>query len=320
MLSFFNMIQSAFNYVNLNVVLKNRVYTVLAAIGNFYLLYVAFKFYVNGYWLRGTLFILAFLLILYFSYLNLLYYFTKDKKSKFDISPWIEKKLHIQAKDPMDDDKLKQFAGPGYVQTNGIFRNEDFLPATVTHSKSQQQNIQEVAHTLVQMKYLKLDYGGLNDKEIEEKIHQSGKSVSALSTPVALPYFELVKKGNSLVISGGVNQIQRQELGTIKDVGLLTATEAQKRYHLYLATAVITGGPKKDLGRMGVITQDCPFTLNVQVAYRKREVPLNSSSLATDFTDEQTPLTRHQHEELSNNEDFSSQKALQKHWRTKKYH
>ncbi|MDO4455410.1 MAG: hypothetical protein Q4B66_01670, partial [Ligilactobacillus agilis] len=89
MVSILSMINSYLSYINLNVKIKNQVYTTLATIGNFYLLYVSYRFFVNGFIVRGLLFILAFLLIAYFAYLNILYYFTKDKKSRYDISPWI---------------------------------------------------------------------------------------------------------------------------------------------------------------------------------------------------------------------------------------
>ena len=128
MFTLFDMIRSSLSYVNLSTVLKNRIYTILAGIGNFYLLYVAFRFFQNGFWGRGTLFILAFLVILYFTYLNILYYFTKAKKSKYDISPWIEKVLHIQSKDPMTvaEEERKEMA-PGYVQTTESLRMKIFF-------------------------------------------------------------------------------------------------------------------------------------------------------------------------------------------------
>lgn len=271
MFTFFDMIKASLNYVNLSTVLKNRIYTVLTAIGNFYLLYVAIKFYINGYFMRGSLFLLAFIAILYFTYLNLIYYFTKDKTSKIDVSPWIEKKFHLQGQDPMSAaEKERKELMPGYVQTNGIFENEEFLPATIVHTAAQQQNIQEVARELSRMGYLKLDYGGASEEEIFKKVQETNQSQPALIAPVALPYFELVKQKNGLVIYGGVNQIERKELATVREVGLLSAKEAIKKYQLYLATAVITGGPAKMMGRSGLLEKNAPFTLDVKIAYRKR--------------------------------------------------
>ena len=323
MFTLFDMIRSSLSYVNLSTVLKNRIYTILAGIGNFYLLYVAFRFFQNGFWGRGTLFILAFLVILYFTYLNILYYFTKEKKSKYDISPWIEKILHIQSKDPMTaaEEERKEMA-PGYVQTNGIFKNEDFLPATVVHTMEQRDNIQQIAAELIRMDYMKADYQGLSEEEIAEKIQTTGKSVPALSAPVALPYFELVRKGNSLIVYGGLNQIDRKEVATVKEVGLLTAREAVKRYQLYLATAVITGGPEKITGRTGLIEKDTPYGIQVQVAYRERTAESTTSQrqstvASTSLTPEH--LTRSQHEMFDEFGPRQSTQAPQKHWRSQKY-
>ncbi|MEI2413068.1 DUF6681 family protein [Ligilactobacillus salivarius] len=39
----------------MNVKIKNRVYTVVGGIGNFYLLYVAWRFFANGFIGRGLL-------------------------------------------------------------------------------------------------------------------------------------------------------------------------------------------------------------------------------------------------------------------------
>ena len=84
------MINSYIGYFSMNAKLKSQVYTALGTLGNFYLLYVAYRFFANGFYLRGFLYILAFLVLAYFAYLNILYYFTKDKSSKYDITPKIE--------------------------------------------------------------------------------------------------------------------------------------------------------------------------------------------------------------------------------------
>ena len=90
----------------MNVKIKNRVYTVVGGIGNFYLLYVAWRFFANGFIGRGLLFILAFLVLLYFTYLNTIYWFT-EKKAKWDISPKIENALGIKPKDPEEEARKK---------------------------------------------------------------------------------------------------------------------------------------------------------------------------------------------------------------------
>lgn len=79
MFSIIGMINSYLGYINMNVRLKNLVYTVLGSVGDFYLLYVAYRFFSNGFWPQGALFVLAFLVLGYLAYLNLIYYITKKK-------------------------------------------------------------------------------------------------------------------------------------------------------------------------------------------------------------------------------------------------
>lgn len=281
MVSILSMINSYLSYINLNVKIKNQVYTTLATIGNFYLLYVSYRFFVNGFIVRGLLFILAFLLIAYFAYLNILYYFTKDKKSRYDISPWIEKTFHLTPKDPLTEAAKKKASQVGFVQTNGIFKNEDFLPAEVKFDTQAKENLEKLVKSLVQVGYLSLDYDGQSD-EVLFKLAKQGQAQRALGQPKALPYFELVPGEKKLLIYGGLNQMEKMVLGEITTVGLMPALEAYKTYHLYLATAMITGGPVKVAGRVDVIEKVEPYRLEIQVAYRKRSQaqPKNSVSVS----------------------------------------
>ena len=75
MFSILGLINTWIGYINMNVKIKNRVYTIVGGVGNFYLLYVAWRFFANGFIGRGLLFILAFLVLLYFTYLNAIYWF-----------------------------------------------------------------------------------------------------------------------------------------------------------------------------------------------------------------------------------------------------
>ena len=65
-----------------------------------------------------------------------------------------------------------------------------------------------------------------------------------------------------LVIYGGINQIESYQLGTVKTIGLMPASEAAKKYHIYLATVVLTGGPFMIAGR---------FRIDAKIAYTSRE-------------------------------------------------
>lgn len=258
----------------MNVKIKNRVYTVVGGIGNFYLLYVAWRFFANGFIGRGLLFILAFLVLLYFTYLNAIYWFT-EKKAKWDISPKIENALGIKPKDPEEEarKKVARMRQVGFVQTNGIFdENQDFLPAEITTSEAELANIQIVADSLKKINYLHLDYDGKSKNTIFKEIKSDGKVRYALGeTPQALPYFELKNVEGKLVIYGGINQIESYQLGTVKTIGLMPASEAAKKYHIYLATVVLTGGPFMIAGRSTAMEDNEPFRIDAKIAYTSRE-------------------------------------------------
>lgn len=252
----------------MNATLKNRIYTIVGGVGNFYLLYVAYRFFANGFIVRGLLFILAFLALLYFTYLNILYFFTEDRVSKLDISPKVEKMLGVK----IPDTRAAENAGvaSGFMQTNGIFKDEEFLPSTLRTNHKQRENLQKVVAQLEQVGYLQLDFGGAKDKELFKKA-KSGDCFFALNEPVALPYYELREVNGKLLVYGGVNQIERQELGEVTQVGLLRGIEALKRYRLSLAAVALTGGPYKFAGRSTMVQKDEPYRLEIQIAYRPKE-------------------------------------------------
>lgn len=252
----------------MNATLKNRIYTIVGGVGNFYLLYVAYRFFANGFIVRGLLFILAFLALLYFTYLNILYFFTEDRVSKLDISPKVEKMLGVK----ITDTRAAENAGvaSGFMQTNGIFKDEEFLPSTLRTNHKQRENLQKVVAQLEQVGYLQLDFGGAKDKELFKKA-KSGDRFFALNEPVALPYYELREVNGKLLVYGGVNQIERQELGEVTQVGLLRGIEALKRYRLSLAAVALTGGPYKFAGRSTMMQKDEPYRLGIQIAYRPKE-------------------------------------------------
>lgn len=252
----------------MNATLKNRIYTIVGGVGNFYLLYVAYRFFANGFIVRGLLFILAFLALLYFTYLNILYFFTEDRVSKIDISPKVEKMLGVK----IPDTRAAENAGvaSGFMQTNGIFKDEEVLPSTLRTNHKQRENLQKVVAQLEQVGYLQLDFGGAKDKELFKKA-KSGDRFFALNEPVALPYYELREVNGKLLVYGGVNQIERQELGEVTQVGLLRGIEALKRYRLSLAAVALTGGPYKFAGRSTMMQKDEPYRLEIQIAYRPKE-------------------------------------------------
>lgn len=305
MFSMLGLINTWIGYINMNVKIKNRVYTIVGGVGNFYLLYVATRFFINGFFVRGFLFILAFIALLYFTYINVMYWFT-DKKAKYDISPKIEKALGITPKDPEEEarKKVAKLRQSGFVQTNGIFdENQDFLPVELEITKQQEENIQVVAENLKQIDYLHLDYDGKSKNALLLEIKEDGKARYALGeTPQSLPYFEMVKTEDNLEIFGGVNQMQRKSLANIKTIGLLPAKEAINKYHVYLATVVLTGGPFSTAGRSTLIEEEGLFGIDAKIAYRNRGES-NKTSLQAANRSANSLASRREKNEIQINDD-----------------
>lgn len=91
MLSFLDMINHWLGYFNINAKLKNRIYIIIAFLGDLYLIYVTTRLLINHAWVRGLLYCLAVILITYCLYINAVYYYL-DRNSRFDfLSPWLSK-------------------------------------------------------------------------------------------------------------------------------------------------------------------------------------------------------------------------------------
>ena len=77
------------NYLNINVRLQNKIITVISVFPTLYILRIIWGYFSNGFYLKGTLFLIIFLVLAYFIVLNFIYYF-KDRKVKWDVTNFIE--------------------------------------------------------------------------------------------------------------------------------------------------------------------------------------------------------------------------------------
>lgn len=269
MFSLLDLANHYLGFINVNLKLKNRIYTVLGFLGNWYLLYIASRYFINGYYVRGSLFILAFFVLLYFIVLNIIHYFT-NKTTKFDPSPKIEKLLGGPPKQEIEGDKRRRMQ-PGYVQTNGLFDSKMLMPATLRTNRNEKENIQKIVDQMKQVKYSDFDYDGLSDDAIIKEIQKTGKPVSELAQPVAFPFFELKIEDEKMNVYAGMNQIDKQLIGRLTHVGLSDIETAKEQYDIYLATATIYGGNQKVAGRSSVIEESHKFHVKVQIAYKEKE-------------------------------------------------
>ncbi|WP_137597061.1 DUF6681 family protein [Paucilactobacillus kaifaensis] len=267
MLSFLDMINHSLGYFNVNSKLKNQIYTAVGFVGDWYLFYVAIRFFINHAWLRGFLFMLAFIALMYAVAMNVIYYFT-DKTTKLDPSPKIEKLLG--GRRVGEENRKVQPVSPN-IPANGLFENDQVLPATVAVNEHEQANLNRVVKQLIEHNLLIADYNQMSEKEIINYNRKEKRSVPALRPDQTVPYFELVPTGSRLEVYIGMNQMERLAVGHLTSVGLTEVVTARKNYKLFLANVFITDGPEKIAGRsQTTIVKEHEYGLNVKVAYKTK--------------------------------------------------
>lgn len=301
MFSLLDMVNHYLGYVNLNVKLKNRIYTILGTLGDIYLFYVAIRWIQNGYALRGSLILLVAILLLYFTVMNIFYYFT-EKQPPLDISPKIEKALGktLGGADPAAEAAKKAAAeaqgnqssllNGANIPANGFFDAKKILPGKVTVDINQRQNITQLANRLQQMNLMTPDYGGLGQREIEMQLKQAHKPVFAIGLGVNIPYFELQHVGDDLIVYAGINQAEKASVGKIITVGLQPIADVADKVKLYLANVILVGGPYMEMGRNLPMEKPAPYAIRVQLAYERQEDRQNglASTTSTSLTREMT--------------------------------
>ncbi|MFC6181151.1 DUF6681 family protein [Lactiplantibacillus daowaiensis] len=272
MFSILDMINHALGYVNVNVKIKNQIYTLLGAAGNCYLGYVAVRLMQNGSWLRGIIYMLVFLVVIYFLMLNIFYYFT-EKKPPFDLSPKIEKLLGGKPKEAVAAEKQAAMGNQNqpYIPANGIFDGQELLPAAVKTSRAEEENVHQIVDQLQAANIVRLDYGGMSDAAIMKQVRATGEPVSAIGQGIQIPFSQLKLENHKLVIYAGINQIDQLPVGHITRVGLTDVHDAHEDYKLYLASTLITGGMEKIAGRTSTIEQPGEYQVTAQVAFEDRE-------------------------------------------------
>ena len=273
MISFLDFINQALSYFNIKPKLKNRIYTIIALLGDGYLIYVTVRLFMNHAWTRAVLYCLVVIFLTYYLYLNLVYYYL-GRTSKLDfLSPWLSKITGTETDSKtgkhVRHGRQDQFANN---MSNGYFTNENVIQATVKISKPEQNNLRDLVDNLVANGVFFAEYHGLDNEGIVAQYQETGEPVSALNDQQTPPYFELIHQRGRLEIFAGVNQMERVPIGHITKVGLTDVSKATDDYRLYLANLYVTGGPNKIPGRNGsTILRDGDFGLVALVAYKERE-------------------------------------------------
>ena len=275
MFSFLDMLNHSLGYFNINTKLKNKIYTIVALLGDGYLIYVTYRLLANHVWVRGLLYCLAVLLISYYVYLNAVYYFL-DKTSRFDVlSPWLVKITgYDQSNENPRKSRSERAAAVINNQANGYFTDSNLIQAEVAISHEEQRNLRHLVDQLVEQGIFIADYDCKDSTAIIDEYNQTHEPVRALNKNQTPPYFDLVhdELEHRLEIYAGLNQMERVKVGHITKVGLTDVHSAHEKYRLYLANVYVTGGPNKIPGRRGTtILTDGDFGLVAHVAYKNRE-------------------------------------------------
>lgn len=267
MLTILDLLNHYLGFFNVNTKWKGQVYTILASVGNFYVLYLAIMHLKNAAYLRGLGLLLSFIVIAYFAFLNVVYYFTK-KTFKWDLSPQVEKLLGGK---PADADKTQRQATP-FVPANGLYGRQHVLPASAVTDPDMQAELTKVAEQLQSNGLMTQDYGGLSEDEQMAYLAADHDVIYANHPGTPLPYFRLEKERGGLAIYGGLNEMLAQRLARIETVGLQPVALAMESYELFVASAVILGGEGKVRGRANLQTRHDDYHLGIELAYKAKEL------------------------------------------------
>ncbi|WDF83174.1 hypothetical protein PQ472_02760 [Lacticaseibacillus pabuli] len=266
MLTALDLVNRLLNYFNIQDKPKGKVFTVVAFVANFYILYVALNnLRFAGYRWRGVLYMALFLVFLYFIFLNFLYYFT-NKKFKYDISPKIEKALGGNAK--VHKEAVEAFTKVDQP-SSGVFAEDEMLPSSVTINHNQQLALDKLVDAMVHEGIVTTNYQGLDDDALARVATDTKGPLLAIGAPVPLPFFELRHTlDNRYVIIAGLNSLDYNEIATVTKVGISPIDRAAEQYSLAAASVTLTGGQQKELGRSGMQEYSEKYSINVRIAYK----------------------------------------------------
>lgn len=262
MFSLLDLFNSYFSVFNVNSRLKGRIYTIIDFFGVSYLMYLTWSYLKNHAYAQGGLIGLATVVILYIALINFVYYFT-NKSVKWDISPLFAK--YVANPDAATGNNVQ------YVPASGLYHSEDVLPAFVVSKNEDQERLRQLVSQMRNRGLIEDVFEDLSDKEQIQVLKKGQKFVYA-NDRIDLPYYRLQKTRNHLVVMGGMNEMQAQQIGIVEQVGLQPIAAAMKQYDFYIATAGITGGIAHEMGRNGLSVVHLPYQLKVELAYKTKEV------------------------------------------------
>ncbi len=245
---------------------RGRIYSLIGFIANFYILYISYRLVVNGR-SRGWLILFLFLILLYFSVLNIIYYFT-NKPVKWDISPLVNRLLGEKEEEVSNSNREKRLNIP----VNGLYNPDQVLTTTIFIDNFQKSNLQKLFLSMQQNGLIGNSYGNMGQEEIYSFLSRHSALPSNYPGNL-LPYFSLRFSLNKLIIYGGLNEMNAFPIGTITKIGLQDALLALRDYRFYLSSVVVFSNENYilDPKSQQIKKVFLPLSLKAEVAYKKRE-------------------------------------------------
>ncbi|UQS86306.1 hypothetical protein MOO44_05115 [Nicoliella spurrieriana] len=275
MFTFLDAVNQYLGYINFSPKLKGRIYTIVGGVATAYLLYAGVRFILNGVLLQGALFLVVGLLLLYFLFLNVVYFFTQ-RKAPFDISPKIEKLFRIKPRQPESGVSIKpvidDIQNPRKIPLDGFYDPKRVLPAKVLSSDAELKNIDMIAHDMLTNALMTDNYAGLSEHELTNYLAQSRKPAYAICAGAMIPHFNLKLEAGQYVAYAGINQAHLLRVGVVQRVGLQSVQSiSATRIHLFAAAAIMVGGNSKMNGRAGTVEQPQAYRIQMRIAFKQNE-------------------------------------------------
>ncbi|GAB6093339.1 DUF6681 family protein [Furfurilactobacillus curtus] len=277
MLSLLDMANHFLGYFNVNTKLKGRIYTILGFLGDWYLLYIGVRFIQNGGHIRGALLILVFLFLMYCTAVNFFFYFLK-RRFPLDPSERIAKVLGDERLKQQEDKLTQRDQLDRFAPATGLYDNKQVIPAKVTVNGAQHKNLATIAAQFNDANLLPQDYEGQSDQEVLTAATARNQPVFAIGEGVPLPFAILKSEAGHLLVYAGLNQMTALPVGRITRVGLSDINQAQQRFDLFIASAVLQGGLAKTAGRSGTIERQLPYTIKVEVAFSEKKTGTDAAN------------------------------------------
>ncbi|MBW1605279.1 DUF6681 family protein [Lactobacillus sp. Sy-1] len=272
MFTFLDAVNQYLGYINFSPKLKNRIYTLVGGVATAYLFYAGTRFIINGVVLQGALFLAVSLFLLYFLFLNVVYYFT-GHRAPFDISPKVEKLLRIKPREPQTTASIKpvidDLQNPRKIPMDGFYDPKHVLPAKVVSNQGELKNIDIIAHDMLTNALMTDNYAGLSEKELLNYLSQSRKPAYAICAGALIPHFSLKLEAGQYVAYAGINQAHLLRVGVVQRVGLQSVNNINpNRVELFAASAIMVGGNFKINGRAGTVDQQQEYRIQMRIAFK----------------------------------------------------